>query len=306
MQDLKLKKAFSLVELSVVILIIGIIIAGITQSSRLIAKFTLSSARSQTESSPVNSINGLVLWLEATSQASFKESETEDHDLDPTAPGISTWRDLNQIDGTKRNATNSGAGEKPFYYANCINNLPCVRFDGSDDSLGFDAEVLTGSNYTIFVVEQRRTANAKYFLGNDGVPTGNNSLGFGYNSTDTLIISQGDIEAASSASVESYSTPTPRLHTIINQHATIPATPIVYYKNGSATPDTLTDIGTPVHTTLNSYESATIGFHDDGAGRHSFNGDIGEVIIFARSLKTEERVAVEDYLIKKWSINEAI
>ena len=32
------------------------------------------------------------------------------------------------------------------------------------------------------------------------------------------------------------------------------------------------------------------------------NGDIGEIIIFSRALKTEERQAVERYLGKKWGI----
>jgi prepilin-type N-terminal cleavage/methylation domain-containing protein len=53
-------KAFSLIELSIAVLIIGIIIAGITQSSSLIQKMALSSARSLTSSSPVASMRDLV------------------------------------------------------------------------------------------------------------------------------------------------------------------------------------------------------------------------------------------------------
>ena len=37
-------KAFSLIELSIVILIIGILVAGVTQSSRLFRQITLSTA----------------------------------------------------------------------------------------------------------------------------------------------------------------------------------------------------------------------------------------------------------------------
>jgi len=39
------KKAFSLIELSIVILIIGIFVAGVTSSSRLLKQMKLTSAR---------------------------------------------------------------------------------------------------------------------------------------------------------------------------------------------------------------------------------------------------------------------
>jgi prepilin-type N-terminal cleavage/methylation domain-containing protein len=47
--------AFSLIELSIVILVIGLLIAGAIQGSKMISKAALSSARTLTESSPVAS-----------------------------------------------------------------------------------------------------------------------------------------------------------------------------------------------------------------------------------------------------------
>jgi prepilin-type N-terminal cleavage/methylation domain-containing protein len=44
----KLLKAFSLIELSIVILIIGIVVAGVTQSSRLVRQMRLASVKSMT------------------------------------------------------------------------------------------------------------------------------------------------------------------------------------------------------------------------------------------------------------------
>ena len=47
-----------------------------------------------------------------------------------------------------------------------------------------------------------------------------------------------------------------------------------------------------------------IGSYNSGSTRaHYLDGDIGEIIIFNRALKNEERKAVEDYLAKKWGIN---
>ena len=68
------KKAFSLIELSVVVLIIGILIAGITQSSRLVRAMKLNTARSLTRSSDVNSIRNLTAWFDATAEGVFSSS----------------------------------------------------------------------------------------------------------------------------------------------------------------------------------------------------------------------------------------
>ena len=63
--------AFSLIELSIVILIISILVAGVTQSSRLVRMMRLSSAVQITNSSDVNSINDIVFWLEPTKDFAF-------------------------------------------------------------------------------------------------------------------------------------------------------------------------------------------------------------------------------------------
>ena len=55
---------FSLIELSIVIIIIGILVAGITQGSRIIKEARLKTAKTLTESSPVASIRDLTLWLD--------------------------------------------------------------------------------------------------------------------------------------------------------------------------------------------------------------------------------------------------
>ena len=63
--------AFSLIELSVVILIIGILVLGVTQGNRMMSEAKLKSARSLTTSSPVASIEGLAVWLDSTSENAF-------------------------------------------------------------------------------------------------------------------------------------------------------------------------------------------------------------------------------------------
>jgi len=62
----KIKNAFSLIELSIVILIVGILVAGVTSSSRLIKRMKITVAQNLTQSSPVPSIKDLSVWYESS------------------------------------------------------------------------------------------------------------------------------------------------------------------------------------------------------------------------------------------------
>lgn len=307
MKNLQNKKAFSLIELSIVLLIIGIIIAGITQSSRLIRQFKLSAAQSQTQSSPVSSIKDLAAWFETTSATSFIDAEAEDTAL-TGGSGISYWYDINSSSSIKRDAFSVDTTDTyPHYYASCINGLPCLRFDGSNDSFDFDGSFLAGNDYTIFVVEQRRLAAALYFLGKSTAPSNNTALEFGYSATSTLRFSHGSgstniYTIGTLPAIAAYSQPTPRVHTFVNATIANGAAFFAHYLNGSATPSAFTSVGTPALGTLTAYADAAIGSSNSGSGRTYFNGDLGELIFYTRALKNEERVAVEDYLLKKWAI----
>ncbi len=311
MKNFKNKKAFSLIELSIVLLIIGIIIAGITQSSRMIKQFRLSSARSQTQSSPASSIPDMIAWYDATTERSFNTAESEDAAITSTDVGISTWYDINSAISNKNNAIETTDDtKKPLYFANCINSLPCVRFDGTDDALTFSGAGLVGNDYTIFVVEQRRAANAGFFLGKSTSPSANAALHFGYTATSTLRFSQGSSSnyfTIGGTYIDAYSIPVARLHTFVNGSialADVSGSDFFHYLNGADTATSLTAVGTAATiTTLTDYSNAIIGGSHNGTGNVFFNGDIGEIIMYSRLLKAEERTAVEDYLLKKWGIN---
>jgi len=294
-------KAFSLIELSIVILIIGIIIAGITQSSRLVKQFKLSTARTLTQSSPVSSIKDLATWYETTSVASIDEIEAEDSAI--TTTPVSTWHDINPESAYKHNATGT-LTTRPLYYANCINSLPCLRFDGIDDYLGFDGTTLVGVDYTIFVVEQRRTAIAKYFLGSSAT-VNNTSLDLGYSADGIVSFSQGDVgnnyTVGTSPAIGTYSAPIAHLHSFVNSTIASGTPTFDHYLNGSSTASVKAAVGTPAMGSLTAYAAAKVGSSADG----TFNGDIGEIIVFTRALKSEERAAVEAYLLKKWGIAKA-
>ena len=154
-----LKQAFSLIELSVVVLIIGILIAGITAGSRLVRDSKLKSAAQLTKSSDVNSIADLVLQLEPTIENSFAFVDSSESDTttlsniatsstyqklanqnninyikDIARPNnrdlVARWNDINPkiINGNKKSVYQHNNLYRPMYIANAINNLPALYF----------------------------------------------------------------------------------------------------------------------------------------------------------------------------------
>ncbi|MDD2599459.1 MAG: hypothetical protein PHO37_09555 [Kiritimatiellae bacterium] len=111
-------------------------------------------------------MGGCQLWLKADTGV-----------LTSTAGGVTNWLDQS---GMGRNATQATAAKQPTVQANALNNLPAIRFDGTDDLLGYDGSFFAGSAYTIFVVEGRRSnKNANYIL-RGTTSANNNNLIVGY------------------------------------------------------------------------------------------------------------------------------
>ena len=88
------KRGFSLLEISAVILIIGILIAGVVGGNILIAKSRLAAAQTITNSSPINGIKDSALWLETSNDSSFAEAENANNNP------ITVWYD------SRKNAAN--------------------------------------------------------------------------------------------------------------------------------------------------------------------------------------------------------
>ncbi len=273
-------RAFSMIELAVVILIIGVLIGGILASQRFIAKFRITTAQTLTISSPIHGISDSVLWLESSLDKSFKDSESSDTN------SLSAWYDVRES-VNKNNATQSNSGNYPTY-SNSINYIQAVKFDGTNGYFTVDGSVLNNTNYTIFVLEQRDSnKSGNYFIGdassgNDS--TTNKNLVLGYSADGTIKHSQSSDNSYTS-SITSYSASSgkPRIFTFVHDKSSGKKT----YINGLLAA-TSTDTN---H--LSGMTNLTIG--------KSYQGQIGEVAIFARSLTDEERQSVEDYLGKKWN-----
>ena len=315
----KKNKAFSLVEISVVIVILMIMIAGLIQSSRVVKSMRLNTARNVTQSSAMPWINYIVTWYDATASDAFIDSETDDADT------ISRWNGaeirytdritITQVDDTK----------KPTLVSNGMYGLPSVKFDGVDDymqSENLESSILTYRSATAFIVFEPKTviSTEKRSLLYQGSECGREfDLGYSFNNV------KGNFGLASSSNSCGSTSATTTSFDFVVQNEKMISSIVVYqapmtsgstenikiYRNGYLQ---------SVSAINNGYNSSSIEstkkYSDisnriylgakkmtNGASATSFfYGMIGEMIVFNRSLNNEDRKEIEKYLGKKWGI----
>ncbi|MFT5703496.1 MAG: prepilin-type N-terminal cleavage/methylation domain-containing protein, partial [Rickettsiales bacterium] len=119
------KFGFSLIELSIVILMIGILIGGVTKGIAILDKSKISSAISLTTISPVARIPNLVAWYETTLPSSFFSNTLFDGSNLVRNPATgSHWNDNSPEKNNNINTAPTGA---LTYIEFGINNLPAVN-----------------------------------------------------------------------------------------------------------------------------------------------------------------------------------
>ena len=288
----KSKRAFSLIELSLVILIIGIIVGGVTQSSRLIGAFKLSSARSLSKSSPVASIEGLAAWWDATADGSFPLNQDDD------GVAITNWYDMNPqtVSANRNNVAQANSTKQPSYKASAINGLPAVRFTASQYLEMPYVRDVNSDQFTLFAV----VSTSGYGLYGPIISSRDFTTSGGYvlyaADTGDYEFWIGDGGFWSGAYV--YSSPI-----ILNKAIVLTAgyngTARNLYQNGSLILTGSTSF------VANAQKELAIGGVDvdGGSPLYLYNGYIGEIILFNRNLKISDRTAVEEYLRKKWSVS---
>jgi prepilin-type N-terminal cleavage/methylation domain-containing protein len=307
---MKLNRAFSLIELSIVILVIGILIVAGMQGKSLYVKMKLAAARSMTQGSPVSGIQDLALWLDATSEAGFV-SGIDDQSL------VDTWNDTNPQQTNKSNATSSGS-KKPLYVTSGINGLPALKCDGVDDEI----IIASGSNYypaaapeiknnfTIFLVA-RPTATHEIDTQSNASATGESGQkyllvpqqGTGpYGGTD--IAGAGISLGTNGISVYEHTANYLPPLAVYSSNA-LGAASVITLDYNNKTPKVFLN-GTSVVTGLTSPKASVFpsaSFCSTGFG--SFSGYIGEIIVYSKRIPNTKRIQIEKYLGKKWGIKVA-
>jgi len=156
------KKAFSLIEISVVILIIGILILGVSKGIDLYNSYLISNARALTRSSVVPRIEGLGFWVDSTSEKSYEKTKLSD------GLAVMPWNDINPLNTEKLQVKN---GWNLWYYENQINGLPAASTGNNSFLVNISTDDLSSFNLlpdggiTIFAVLKCRPY--KWLTGED-------------------------------------------------------------------------------------------------------------------------------------------
>jgi prepilin-type N-terminal cleavage/methylation domain-containing protein len=315
---MKKNKAFSLVELSVVILVIGILIAGVTQSGRLIRQMKLSTARSVTSSSDVASIRDITAWFETSNEGIF----TNVNDVVDVENNneIKSWKDINPQKSLPDRPllTNSATGKMPKYVVNGINGIPAMYFDGDDyiettniPTLPLISGDKTFSMFAVFRPDKESLETKRIVtqigngttLSNDYASIGfigstgsKGKAGFILNSAtannwqkNTVLVEQNDYMVGALADFTPTTQTIDSVKLFVNNQEALASADI-------ATMNTYPSLSVAsAKFVIGGSAAATVG--------DNFKGMIAEVIVFDRKLKDEEVKSVMGYLRKKYNIN---
>jgi prepilin-type N-terminal cleavage/methylation domain-containing protein len=284
------KKAFSLIEISVVILIIGMLIAGISQGIDLYQDSRLATARALTKSSRVGRIPDLVSWYETTAENIFSSGTTSFQNIEKVQADqkINRWKDSNPNSIYKYDATQTTDANQPKIIFDKDSSLPIVRFDGNPRFLALpDGTVPYGnSEYTVIFISKVDVSGNYGVLGSGNYGTNNKANAFRYDSDGKIVNYWWYVDLVSSTNI-----------TINNKFQ------IFIFDYNKSTRNLYVN-GVLVN-------SITSSLRDSGSINNTIGktvsleylvGSIAELIIYDRALLNSERKDIEKYLSKKWAI----
>lgn len=275
------KSAFSLLELSVSLVVVSLLMAMVSQGIKLVSSSRLTTARSLTSKSPVPNISGLIAWYETSSTDSLKINEASD------GKQISAWYDIspNSIPA-KKNALTRVASVAVTYKSDGINKIPSISFNGSGRiSVSSFYQGKSEQNTIFFVSSPYSLINAPTPIdsGNSLTATPISYLSNGiriYAGTVADFATSGCCSTNSNYIVAAYLNRTSS-KTYINDAKTMAG-------------------GTMRNPGISTMDGLTIG--TDRVGSYPFTGLVSEVIVYNRPLQNQERKDVMGYLSKKYGI----
>lgn len=281
------KRAFSLMELSITILIIGIVIASIVKASKLVSEFKLFAAQEISRKSSAKKITDASLWLDSSSFDSLDIRNLEDKSLIDSWVDISGSRPNSKILKMEQGDDNS----KPELRLNGINGLPSLYFDGSDfmyvsGETILGSELIGSNQVTIFIVMKYQGGSTETFVWYYGssrllahTPWQNNSIYF-----DFGLCCNANARTAFGAPADFANND--KILTFLKEP-----------NSGSVRIDGKTYA---VNNAMNA--SLDTSLSNNFRIGNGLNGYISEIIIFKRALSAVEIKKVENYLSEKWDI----
>lgn len=283
----KNKLAFSLIELAVVVLIIGLIATGIIKGTSIIRSAQLSSARSLTTKSNIASIAGMIAWYETSLIDSLKPSESGNNGQ------ITEWRDISPGSiAAQKNKLTRTASSAVTYQSDGINNLPSIKFISSGNltlSAFYQGNL---GQATIFIVARPSAAVSTAAALLDSHSSASSST-FGIASSYLWMnLGSGQTNTSSLSNAPSI---------LANSNCILAG----YYDNTNSKAffNNATTMAGAANISAGTNPLSGLTIATNKSGSSAFSGLISEIIIFDRPLPIDERKSVMSYLSKKYKIS---
>lgn len=278
-------KGFSLLELSIVLIIASIMIAISFSAKVFVRNAKVNRTLSLTLSSPINDIDGLDLWLEPNRKNAFMLTGNDN---------ISIWYDFsgNANDYFQYNSTKRASVK---YDSRGFNG---VRFDAGD-FFELNKSINCDSCTAFFVFKYDRETynnNSFVFYNGDSSANGWGIYVNGISSSDDEMNSFSVKNGGGFSKVGSEVDTSDNLINIVTYARDSRSSATILRRNGQ----NLTISNSTSDPDVPSYISY-LGT-DDSAGNY-FSGELFEIIIYSRPLKANDYSQIEDYLIEKYRID---
>ena len=279
-------KGFTLLELSIVFVIIAILITGVVRGASMVKSSKLSTARSLTAKSIVPDIDGLVAWYETSSVDSLKDSQYFD------GARTSEWYDISPGSlASQKNKLTRTASSAVTYKSDGINKIPSIYFSGTASNISLSSFYQGPTKAaTVFVVFRPNSAISALKTIVDGASA---TYSLSINSTVVTLNAGTSVSTGTATNSASFTNGVSYI--------------VAAYFNGASSAAYVNNVITKTGGAVidagsaNAFNGIFIGSTKTTASNF-FTGFVSEVIVYNRPLKIDERRAVFRYLSNKYKI----
>ena len=207
-----------------------------------------------------------------------------DQGVTSSGDSVSVWNDMS---GNGNNATQSNSANQPVYVAGVMNNMPAIRFNGTNSYLSLPTSTALGiqnHDYEMFIVARSSSSNIQFLLSGNSLEQFEyhlNGVGARFIPITATYLDEGTSGA--------YADGNPH---IFEAHASS--------SGGGMSVDGVNGGTTTANILSSDGGILRLGVRSDGS--YYFNGDIAEVLVYDTVLTSAQRDSVEQYLADRYGI----